>query len=95
MDSAQALIGVIGVTATIVTFCLLRFPRVRRPPFRHYGACSLWLSLAGAALVLALTVLMMLAQGAWHQAGHAGPPLKSSLNYADSMNMVAGPPMSP
>ena len=64
MDAAQMLIGVIGLAASIVTFCLLRFPRVRRAQFRQYGSYSLGFSLLGATAVLVFTVLMILAQGA-------------------------------
>jgi hypothetical protein len=64
MDAAQMFIGVIGLAATIVTFCLLRFPRVRRAPFRQYRSCSLGFSVLGATAILVLTVLMILAQGA-------------------------------
>ncbi len=62
---AQAFIAVIGLVAAIVTFCLMRFPGYRRPQFRQYGAFSILASLLGAAVILTLVVLMVLAQGAW------------------------------
>lgn len=65
MTSAQVLIAVIGLGAAIITFCLMRFPHYRREPFRRYGAFSVTTSLIGAAFILALCVLMVLAQGAW------------------------------
>lgn len=64
MDLAQVLIGVIGLGASIATFCLLRFPHVRRPRFRRYRAYSFGLSLLGAMIILTLCVLMMVVQGA-------------------------------
>lgn len=65
MNPAQVLIAVIGAGAAIATFCLLRFPQCRRNPFRQYGAFSVGASLFGAAVILALSILMILAQGAW------------------------------
>ena len=65
MDAAQVLIGLVGLGASFVTFCLLRFPHLRRAQFRQYRAFSLGASLLGAAIILVLCLLMMMAQGAW------------------------------
>lgn len=63
MNPAQVLIGLIGVAVSITTFCLLRYPHVRRARLRQYGAFSLGASLLGAAIVLTLCMMMILAQG--------------------------------
>jgi hypothetical protein len=65
MDLAQVLIAMIGLGAALVTFCVMRFPQYRRDPFRQYRAFSFGASLLGAAAILALCMLMILAQGAW------------------------------
>lgn len=65
MSLAQVLIAVIGLVASITTFCVFRFPSCRREPFRQFQACSFALSILGAAAVLVLFMLMLLAQGAW------------------------------
>ena len=65
MDLAQVLIAMIGLGAALVSFCLMRFPQYRRLLFRQYGAFSFGASLLGAAAILALCILMILAQGAW------------------------------
>lgn len=64
MDLAQVLIAVIGLGASLVTFCLMRFPQYRRDPFRQYRAFSFGASLLGAVAILTLCILMILAQGA-------------------------------
>ena len=65
MDLAQVLIAMIGLGAALVTFCVMRFPQYRRDHFRQYRAFSFGASLLGAAAILALCMLMVLAQGAW------------------------------
>jgi uncharacterized membrane protein YeaQ/YmgE (transglycosylase-associated protein family) len=65
MSLAQVLIAVIGLGASITAFCVLRFPSCRREPFRQFRACSFVESILGAAVILVLCVLMLLAQGAW------------------------------
>jgi uncharacterized membrane protein YeaQ/YmgE (transglycosylase-associated protein family) len=65
MSLAQVLIAVIGLGASITTFCVLRFPSCRREQFRQFRVCSFVESILGAAVILVLCVLMLLAQGAW------------------------------
>jgi hypothetical protein len=65
MDSAKVLIAVVGLSASIVTFWLMRFPRYRREQFRHYGAFSVTVSLLAALAVLVFCLLLLLVQGAW------------------------------
>jgi hypothetical protein len=66
MNLAQMLIAVIGLGAAIATFCLMRFPQYSREQFRGYGTFSVTASLIGAAGILALCILIVLAQGVWH-----------------------------
>ena len=40
MDVAQVLIAIVGLGAAVTTYCLMRFPHMRREQFRHYGAVS-------------------------------------------------------
>ena len=65
MDSAQVLIAIIGLTASIVTFWLMRFPRYRREQFKHYGSFSVTASLFAALAVLFFCLLLLLVQRAW------------------------------
>jgi len=65
MDSAKVLIAVVGLSASIVTFWLMRFPRYRREQFRHYGAFSVTASLLAALAVLVFCLLLVLVQRAW------------------------------
>jgi hypothetical protein len=62
---AQIFIGFIGLMIAISTFCLMRYPRFRRPQFRESGAFSIGKSLLGASVVLLIIALMMLVQGIW------------------------------
>lgn len=59
---AQILIGFIGLVMTIGTFCLMRYPRFRRPQFRESGAFSVRDSLWGAIIILVLIALMIIFQ---------------------------------
>ena len=63
MSLSQIFIGFIGLVMAIGTFCLMRFPRFRRPQFREYGAFSLLDSVLGGLSVLVLIALMILIQG--------------------------------
>ncbi|MGE5711694.1 MAG: hypothetical protein ACM34B_16070 [Nitrospira sp.] len=64
MSLAQVLMAVIGLGASITTFCVLRFPSCRREQFRQFRAASFMEAILGAAVILVLCVLMLLAQGA-------------------------------
>lgn len=63
INLAQIFIGFIGLMMAVMTFCLMRFPKYRRPQFREYGAFSLRDSLLGGLSVLVLIALMILIQG--------------------------------
>jgi len=65
MDAAQALIAIIGLVAAIVTYCLMRFPHMRRDEFRGFGAFSVAGAALGALCVFLFTLLLVLAQWGW------------------------------
>ena len=65
MDAAQVLITITGLGASTVTFFLMRFPHMRRAPFRNYGAFSVVASLLGGLAVLLFCLLLLLAQSSW------------------------------
>jgi hypothetical protein len=66
MDTDQVLLALIGAGASFVTFCLMRFPKTRRPQFQQYGPFSLSASFFGAFLILAASVFMACAPAMWH-----------------------------
>jgi hypothetical protein len=66
MDSDQILLALIGAGASFVTFCLMRFPQTRRPPFQQYGPFSLAASFLGALMILLISALTVYAQAVWH-----------------------------
>ncbi len=65
MDIAQVLIAIVGFGAAVTTYCLMRFPHMRRAPFRRYPACSVLVSALAALVVLCLALLVLIAQYAW------------------------------
>lgn len=65
MDVAQVLIAIAGFGAAVTTYCLMRFPHMRREPFRQYPACSVLISALAALVVLCLSLLVLIAQYAW------------------------------
>jgi hypothetical protein len=66
MDSGHILLTLLGAGSSFVTFCLMRFPHMRRPPFQSYGAFSLTASFLGALLILVASVFMACAPAMWH-----------------------------
>lgn len=65
MDVAQVLVAILGLGVTVTTYCLMRFPHMRRDRFRHYAAYSVPLFCLGAPAVLCLSLLVLIAQHAW------------------------------
>jgi len=65
MDSAQVLLSLIGAGASFVTFCLMRFPHIRRPRFQPYGPFSLTVSFLVALGIFFLSAVMVSAQVIW------------------------------
>ena len=66
MDSEHILLILLGAGSSFVTFCLMRFPHMRRPPFQSYGPFSLTASFLGAFLILVASVFMACAPAMWH-----------------------------
>ena len=62
MSPAQWLIALVGLSVSVATFALMRFPHTRREQYRG-EAFSAIASLVAAAIVLALCLLMVWAQG--------------------------------
>lgn len=67
MDVAEVLIAIVGLVASVTTYCLMRFPHMRREPFRQYAACSVLVSSLAALAVLCLSLLVLIAQYAWQE----------------------------
>lgn len=65
MDLARVLIAIVGMGASVTTYCLMRFPHIRRDRFRQYGASSIAWSCAGALVVLCFCLLLLIAQNIW------------------------------
>jgi hypothetical protein len=57
------LLALIGIGTSIMTFCLMRFPHVRRPQFQAYGPFSLTASFVGALAIFVISLLMVSTQG--------------------------------
>lgn len=66
MDAHQVLMALIGAGTSFMTFCLMRFPRTRRPQFQRYGPFSLAASFFGALTILLISALTVYAQAVWH-----------------------------
>ena len=56
MDAALLLILGVASIASLTVFLLMRFPRFRRPQFRHYPPASL-----GSAVLCAVVIFSVLA----------------------------------
>ncbi|MBA5870361.1 MAG: hypothetical protein GDA68_10250 [Nitrospira sp. CR2.1] len=67
MDLARVLMAIVGMGASVTTYCLMRFPHMRREQFRQYGACSIAWSCAGALIVLCFCLLLLIAQSVWQR----------------------------
>lgn len=65
MDLARVLIAIVGMGASVTTYCLMRFPHMRRDRFRQYGAFSIPWSCVGALVVLCFCLLLLLVQSIW------------------------------
>ncbi len=65
MDAEHILLAVIGAGTSFITFCLMRFPRARRPQFQPYGPFSFAASFFGALAIFFMSALMVYAHGVW------------------------------
>lgn len=66
MDADQILLALIGAGTSFATFCLMRFPRTRRPQFQQYGPFSLTASFFSALTILFISALTVCAQALRH-----------------------------
>lgn len=66
MDSDHILLSLVGAVASFTTFCLMRFPYMRRPQFQRYGPFSLVASFFGALAIFFISALAVYAQAVWH-----------------------------
>lgn len=65
MDSEHILLALIGAGTSFITFCLMRFPRMRRLQFQRYGPFSLTASFLSALAIFFMSALVVYAHGAW------------------------------
>lgn len=63
MDAEQILLALVGAGASFMTFCLMRFPQMRRPRFRPYGPFSFAASVVGAFAIFVVSTLVVCTQG--------------------------------
>lgn len=66
MDAAYILLALTGAGASFMTFCLMRFPHIRRARFQPCGAFSLMASLFTALVIFIMSVLAVYAQAVSH-----------------------------
>jgi hypothetical protein len=66
MDTAYILLTLTGAAASFTTFCVMRFPRIRRARFQPSGPFSLLVSFSTAVAIFFISVLAAYAQAVWH-----------------------------
>jgi len=66
MDVVYILLALTGAGASFMTFCLMRFPHVRRKQFQPSGPFSLLASFSTALVIFFISVLAVYAQAVWH-----------------------------
>lgn len=66
MDTAYILLALVGASASFMTFCLMRFPRIRRARFQPSGAFSFLASFSTAFVIFFISVLAVYAQAVRH-----------------------------
>lgn len=62
MDAEQILLALVGAGASFMTFCLMRFPQIRRQRFRPYGPFSFTASVSGALAIFVVSTLIVCTQ---------------------------------
>ncbi len=62
MDAEQILLALVGAGASFMTFCLMRFPQMRRRRFRPYGPFSFMASVFGAFAIFVMSTLIVCTQ---------------------------------
>lgn len=66
MDTVYILLALMGAAASFVTFCVMRFPRIRRARFQPSGPFSFLASFSMAFVIFFISVLAVYAQAVWH-----------------------------
>lgn len=66
MDTACILLVLTGAAASFMTFCLMRFPRIRRARFQPSGPFSLLASCSTALVIFFISGLAVYAQAVSH-----------------------------
>lgn len=66
MDTAYILLALVGAAASFMTFCLMRFPHIRRARFQPSGAFSFLASFSTAFIIFFISVLAVYAQAVRH-----------------------------
>jgi hypothetical protein len=66
MDVVYILLALLGAGTSFMTFCLMRFPRIRRARFQPSGPFSLLASFSTALVVFFMSVLVVSVQAVWH-----------------------------
>ena len=62
MDADQILLALVGAGIGFITFCLMRFPQMRRPQFQPYGQFSFIASVCSAFAVFLMSTLIACVQ---------------------------------
>lgn len=66
MDAVYILLALMGASASFITFCLMRFPHIRRARFQPAGPFSFLVSFSIAVVIFFVSVLAVYAQAVWH-----------------------------
>lgn len=66
MDAVYILLALTGAGASFMTFCLMRFPHIRRAQFQPSGPFSFLTSFSTAFVIFLISVLAVYAQAIWH-----------------------------
>lgn len=66
METACILVALTGAAASFITFCLMRFPHIRRVQFQPSGPFSFLVSFSTAFVIFFISVLAVYAQAVRH-----------------------------
>ncbi|HMS84758.1 MAG TPA: hypothetical protein PKD12_13990 [Nitrospira sp.] len=66
MDVIYMLLALLGAGTSFMTFCLMRFPRIRRTRFQPSGPFSFLASFSTAFVIFFISVLAVYAQAVRH-----------------------------
>ena len=66
METTYMLLALTGAGASFITFCLMRFPHIRRARFQPSGPFSFLVSFSTAFVIFFISVLAVYAQAVRH-----------------------------